>query len=141
MDAALLDTEYPTHNRDPLQGPPCHRCPAHCPCIFEIQHGQFSVSEFTYFEVIRGLRLKRATSKIRAFDGLSRGLIRYAVNAEILDRAADLWVSGRTGGHPHSDGDLIIAATALVNGLQLVTGNTSHYAWMTGLQLANWTTN
>ena len=136
MDAALLDTDILTEifkGRHAIVAAHAH--------AYLIQHGQFSVSEFTYFEVIRGLRLKRATSKIRAFDGLSRGLIRYAVNAEILDRAADLWVSGRTGGHPHSDGDLIIAAKALVNGLQLVTGNTSHYAWMTGLQLANWTTN
>ena len=53
-------------------------------------------------------------------------------------RAADLWVDGRTGGHAHEDADLVIAATALENQRELVTGNTTHYAWIKNLQLADW---
>jgi predicted nucleic acid-binding protein len=33
---------------------------------------------------------------------------------------------------------LIIAATALETGRVLVTGNTAHYAWISGLTLEDW---
>ena len=32
----------------------------------------------------------------------------------------------------------LIAATALETGRVLVTGNTAHFAWISGLSLANW---
>jgi hypothetical protein len=34
--------------------------------------------------------------------------------------------------------DLIIAATALEHDRALVTGNTPHFSWISGLSLANW---
>jgi len=49
-----------------------------------------------------------------------------------------MWVSASQGGHPRSDADLIIAATAVEHGLILVTGNTPHFSWVPGLTLANW---
>jgi predicted nucleic acid-binding protein len=36
------------------------------------------------------------------------------------------------------DGDLVIAATALLHGLPLVTANTPHFHWITDLNLVNW---
>lgn len=56
----------------------------------------------------------------------------------IFNRAEDLWVLARKGGHPHGDADLIIAATALEHGRVLVTGNTAHFAWVPGLRLEDW---
>jgi tRNA(fMet)-specific endonuclease VapC len=56
----------------------------------------------------------------------------------VLERAEDLWVIGENGGHPHSDADLIIAATALEHERELVTGNTAHFAWIPGLILVDW---
>jgi predicted nucleic acid-binding protein len=53
-------------------------------------------------------------------------------------RAAELWADARTGGQPHDDADLIIAATALETGRVLVTGNVPHFAWITGLRLEDW---
>jgi predicted nucleic acid-binding protein len=41
-------------------------------------------------------------------------------------------------GHAHRDADLIIAATAIEHGRTLVTGNTSHFQWVPGLQIDNW---
>jgi predicted nucleic acid-binding protein len=36
------------------------------------------------------------------------------------------------------DGDLIIAATAILKDLPLVTSNTRHFDWIAGLQLIDW---
>lgn len=49
------------------------------------------------------------------------------IRASILDR-----------GLPGPDLDLLIAATALVHDLTLVTHNTAHYAGVPGLRLADW---
>ena len=61
-----------------------------------------------------------------------------SVTETIFDRAADLWVLARQGGHPRNDADLIIAATALENGRVLVTGNTAHFSWIPGLTIEDW---
>jgi predicted nucleic acid-binding protein len=60
------------------------------------------------------------------------------ISDNVLDIAADLWVQARDGGYPQRDADLIIAATALVHNRTLVTGNTPHFQWMSGLLIANW---
>ena len=60
------------------------------------------------------------------------------VEMPVLDRAADLWIEARAGGHPREDVDLIIASTALVHDLTLVTANTKHFDWIAGLKFDNW---
>ena len=53
-------------------------------------------------------------------------------------RAAQLRADAQYGGHPSSDADLIIAATAIESGRTLVTGNTAHFNWIQGLVLEDW---
>ena len=101
-------------------------------------HGQFVFSAITRFEVIRGLRQKRSAKLDQQFETLCQRSLVLPINDEVLDRAADLWVVARSGGHSHRDADLIIASTALVFARTLVTGNTPHFAWVPGLTIANW---
>jgi tRNA(fMet)-specific endonuclease VapC len=133
MDAALLDTDILTElfkgQNAVVRG--------HAGAYLEA-HGQFAISAFTHYEIVRGLRFKCASTKLKAFDALCQGVQIYPVTSAVLNRAADLWVTGRRGGHPHRDADLIIAATALVHGWALITGNTSHFQWVPGLQVDNW---
>jgi len=56
----------------------------------------------------------------------------------VLDRAAELWADGQQRGITVDDSDLIIAATALVYGLPLVTANRKHFAWIAGLEISDW---
>jgi hypothetical protein len=51
-----------------------------------------------------------------------------------------LWAYARTNGYPHKDADLVIAATALNEGVALATGNTSDFAWVPGLTIEDWRT-
>ena len=102
------------------------------------QHQRFAFSEMTVYEIIRGLKAAGATHQLSDFLKTVGTSDVFPVSRSVLMRAADLWVDGRTGGHPHDDADLIIAATALETQRVLVTGNTSHYAWIKNLQLADW---
>lgn len=101
-------------------------------------HGSFSFSAFTRFEISRGFKDKGAANQLARFKEFCRHSTIIPVTDSVLDRAEDLWVVARRGGHPGGDADLIIAATALETGRVLVTGNTDHYAWISGLTLLNW---
>ena len=60
------------------------------------------------------------------------------VSRRVLLRAAELWSEAHQFGHPKGDADLIIAATALEHQRVLVTGNISHYLWISDLNLEDW---
>jgi tRNA(fMet)-specific endonuclease VapC len=135
MDLVLLDTDILSeiiklrHKRVLQQA-----------LAYENTHGQFAFSAMTRYEIIRGYRAQNATTQIHRFAIFCQRARVLAVTDNIFDRAADLWVHGRRGGSPHEDADLIIAATALEYGRVLVTGNTTHFAWVPGLKLEDWRT-
>jgi predicted nucleic acid-binding protein len=101
-------------------------------------HGQFAISAFTRYEIVRGLRWRNATARLVAFEQLSHSMTIHPITADVLDRAADLWAEGATQGKPKMDADLLIAATALVHGLELVTDNLPHFDWISGLAVSSW---
>jgi predicted nucleic acid-binding protein len=133
MDAALLDTDILNEVLKQRNS----QVVAHASAYLQA-HGQFAISALTRYEVIRGLRDANATTQLSRFAVFCQNTLILPITNAVLDRAADLWVAARQGGHPRSDADLIIAATAVEHGLVLVTGNTPHFAWVPGLTLANW---
>ena len=133
MDSALLDTDILSEVlklRDPTVRQRA--------LDYTRVHGQLAFSSMTRYEILRGYRDQNATTQLARFVVFCRHGIVFAVTDAIFDRAADLWVTGRRGGHAHNDADLIIAATALEHGRALVTGNTEHFAWIPGLRLDDW---
>jgi tRNA(fMet)-specific endonuclease VapC len=102
------------------------------------QYGQFAFSSLTWYEVLRGLLEKRATTQLSQFQTFCSGSLVLPVADDVLELTAQLWAEGRKRGLAPKDADLIIGATALVEGRTLATGNTSHFAWIPGLVLANW---
>lgn len=102
------------------------------------QHQQFTFSAITLYEVLRGLKDKNATAQLSRFRVFCQHSLIFSVTDAVLERASDLWVVGRQGGHPHRDADLIIAATALEEGRVLVTGNARDFAWISGLTIEDW---
>lgn len=101
-------------------------------------HGRLAFSSMTRYEILRGYLDQNATTQLARFAVFCQHSSIFAVTDAVFDRAAELWVIGRRGGHPHNDADLLIAATALEHGRTLVTGNTSHFAWIPGLPLDDW---
>lgn len=133
MDLSLLDTDILTEIFKQR-----NQVVASNASAYLAAHGEFAISAMTKFEVVRGLRHKRATASLRRFEAMCARMLVIPISEDVLDRAANLWVEARGGGHPQRDADLIIAATALVQSRTLSTGNTSHYQWISGLSLTNW---
>jgi tRNA(fMet)-specific endonuclease VapC len=102
------------------------------------QWGQFYFSAVTRFEIIRGYKDVGATTQLDRFARFCQHCTILQLTDAVFDRAADLWVEARRGGHPRGDADLLIAATAMEQGLTLVTGNAAHFSWISGIEIANW---
>src|SRR4051794_18109071 len=133
MDAALLDTDILSEViklRDPIVQRKA--------LAYSQRHGPLTFSAVSRYEILRGYREQNATTQLVRFLTFCQHATVFPLTDAIFDRTADLWVIGRRGGHPHNDADLLIAATALEHGRVLVTGNTSHFAWIPGLRLDDW---
>jgi tRNA(fMet)-specific endonuclease VapC len=104
-----------------------------------LQHGQLTFSLITYYEILRGFKAVKATTKLSAFEAFCKQQEILPVNSDIIVIAADLWASLKTTGRLIEDCDLFVAATALHHGLPLVTGNVAHFNRIPGLIIEDWT--
>jgi tRNA(fMet)-specific endonuclease VapC len=133
MDAALLDTDMLSELLKQQ-----NRVVAQQASIYLQTHGLFTFSAFTWFEIRRGYKEKRAIRQLARFNAFCQQSRILPVTDAVFERATELWVMARQVGHPHGDADLLIAATALENGLTLATGNTKHFQWIPGLVVTDW---
>lgn len=101
-------------------------------------HRRLTFSEVSCYEVLRGLRKKMAATQEQQFLQFCTRCELVPINYDVLDRAASLWAAGRRQGIVIDDGDLLIASTALQHNLPLVTANSKHFNWISGLRLLNW---
>jgi predicted nucleic acid-binding protein len=102
------------------------------------EHGRLTFSQISCYEILRGLRKKRAAAQLQRFAVFCRNSEMLPVTYEVLDRAAELWAEGQQRGITVDDSDLVIAATALTVGLPLVTANPRHFAWIGQLKTSDW---
>lgn len=133
MDVVLLDTDILSELLK--QHDPAVRSRAEA--YFRSQ-SQIAISAISCYQILRWLREPPKAIRLQQFREMLVQQIVLDVDMAVLDRAADLWIEARALGRPRDDVDLIIAATALVHNLTLVTANTRHFDWVSGLQLDNW---
>lgn len=99
---------------------------------------RLTISAITRFEILRGLKAKNATSQLAAFDVFCVNNQVLPVNDQVIVRAADIYADLHVRGQLIPDADILIAATALENGLVLATNNLSDFGRIAGLQIDNW---
>ena len=92
-----------------------------------VEHGRLAFSAVTVFERLRGYRAALAAGKpyeayLQAFEALCRSSKVIPVDAAVADRAASYWAALPTRAR-RALGDILIAATASVHGMALVTRN------------------
>ncbi len=102
------------------------------------EHGQFTFSIITRFEILRGLKAKGATRQAIIFDEFCARNIILPLNDEVVVKAADIYADLRGRGVLIGDADILIAASAIVLGLGVVTNNEEHFQRIRNLQLQNW---
>lgn len=91
------------------------------------------ISVIVKLELIDGLESKREISKLnKIFDSFSIEVVQ--VNEKISKKAEDIFTNFRHS-HGVSVNDVLIAATAMVQGKKLATHNTKHFSFIPGLKL------
>jgi tRNA(fMet)-specific endonuclease VapC len=133
MSIGLLDTDILSDlmkQQDPL-------VKARAELYFR-QESQVAISAISCYQILRWLREPPKVRRLQQFHYLLSQEIVLDIDMQVLDRAADLWIEARKSGRPREDVDLIIASTALLHNFTLVTANTRHFDWITGLKLDNW---
>jgi len=101
-------------------------------------HGQFRISIITRYEILRGLKAKQAFRQITLFEERSRKSVVYPLIDDIIVKASDIYAYLYKQGLLISDADILIASTALVNNLTLITGNLEHFNRIPNLVCQTW---
>ncbi len=101
-------------------------------------HPKLTISIITRYEILRGLMAKNATKQVWKFDRLCVTMDVLQLTDPIVVRAASLYANLRQAGKSIGDADILIAATCLENGHEIVTNNTSHFSRIPGLMVRNW---
>lgn len=101
-------------------------------------HQRLTFSLVTQFEVLRGLKARQASTQLVAFDRLCAANEVLAINEQTIRLASDLYADLYRRGELLPDADLLIAATALENGLVLATNNVNDFQRISHLPIDNW---
>jgi tRNA(fMet)-specific endonuclease VapC len=102
------------------------------------EYRRFTFSLITRYEIVRGLLAKGATRQRADFEKLCAVSEVLPVDERIISRAAEIYADLYNRGELIGDADILIAATALENGLAAATNNQRHLGRVTGLALENW---
>jgi tRNA(fMet)-specific endonuclease VapC len=102
------------------------------------EHGRFTLSILTRYEILRGLRAKGATIQAMAFDHFCERNIILPLTDEVVVKAAEIYADLSGRGELIGDADILIAGSALIQGLGVVTNNENHFKRIRELHVENW---
>jgi tRNA(fMet)-specific endonuclease VapC len=101
--------------------------------------GRLHVSAVTVAELYKwALRAKAPPQRLQGVLDMLNDMTFLEVNQDVARKFGELRAALVDAGQPKPQLDLLIAATAVVHGLTLVTHNTQDYLAISGLALADW---
>ena len=101
-------------------------------------HGHFTFSVITKYEILRGLNAVGAAKQAGLFEKFCQDCEILDLGDKAADKAAEIYADLKAGGSLIGDADILIAASALVGGLGVVTNNEGHFRRINGLRVENW---
>ena len=93
----------------------------------------FYLSVITYMEIVQGMRNKNELNELRKALRIWNAKILYIT--EDISAKAMFFIERYYLSHSIEIADSLIAATAITNGLRLITGNDKHYRVIKNLEL------
>ena len=97
-----------------------------------------NISVITYYEILNGLYYKDAKRQLEQFQDFVRLNNIVVLDNEVAKKAASTFVDLRKKGITIGHNDVLIAATALVNNMALITNNEKHFSHIEALETKNW---
>ncbi len=106
---------------------------------FLLYTGRLNLSVVTLAELKTWVLRKNTPQRYRQYlDALLRDFVILPLDETIADRFGEVGAELHDRGHQLATPDLLIAATALVNGLTVVTHNVHDFGRVPGLNVVDW---
>lgn len=102
------------------------------------QYPQLSLSIITRYEILRGLKSNNATRRVTVFEESCANNKILPITEDVVSQAAEIYADLYKRGALIGDADILIAASAIVNGFGVVTNNERHFRRITNLYVENW---
>ncbi len=97
-----------------------------------------NISIITYFEILGGLKFKKAERQIKEFQEFVNNNTIIHISEESAKISGDIYANLRQKGVTIGTSDMLIAGIAIENELTLVTNNERHYNSIQELKIENW---
>ena len=97
-----------------------------------------NVSIITYYEILGGLKFKKADRQIKEFEEFVSNNTIIHISEQSAKLSGDIYADLRQKGITIGTSDILIAGIAIENELTLVTNNERHYESSKGLKIENW---
>ena len=99
-----------------------------------------SISVICEAELLYGLKWKNSRKLFSRYESFLKGRLEiYPVDEAVAKKFADIKVQQRKSGRMVADLDLLIASTAMVRKLSLVTLNVAHFSHIKRVRIEDWT--
>jgi tRNA(fMet)-specific endonuclease VapC len=102
------------------------------------EYDQFNISIITYYEIIGGLKFKRANAQLKEFEEFISINNIIHISEGSAQISAEVYANLRFKGITTGTSDILIAGIAIENDLTLITNNERHFEVIPELKIENW---
>lgn len=102
---------------------------------------KLTINIISYYEILRGLKDLGNEEKLRMFDNFIQENELVFITKDTIEKAAEIYAYLKKEGNLIEDADILMASTAIVEDLVLITNNIKHFKRVKGLRIDNWLQN
>jgi predicted nucleic acid-binding protein len=102
---------------------------------------KLTINIISYYEILRGLKDLGNEEKLKWFEGFIQENELVSIRKDTVEKAAEIYVYLKKEGNLIEDADILMASTAIVEDLVLITNNIKHFKRVKGLRVDNWIEN
>ncbi len=99
---------------------------------------KLTINIISYYEILRGLKDLGNEEKLKRFEGFIQENELVSIRKETVEKAAEIYAYLKKEGNLIEDADILMASTAIVEDLVLITNNIKHFKRVKGLRIDNW---
>jgi len=99
---------------------------------------KLTINIISYYEILRGLKDLGNEEKLKRFEGFIQENELVSIRKETVEKAAEIYAYLKKEGNLIEDADILMASTAIVEDLVLITNNIKHFKRVKDLRIDNW---
>lgn len=99
---------------------------------------KLTINIISYYEILRGLKDLGNEEKLCRFDNFIQENELVFITKDTIKKAAEIYAYLKKEGNLIEDADILMASTAIVEDLVLITNNIKHFKRVKDLEIENW---